>query len=569
MNINLYLKNAHVFNVYLKKFIYANIAISGNQFLYIGAEKTPTVPDKIIDLQGKYVVPGMIDCHMHIESSMAAPRTFMKGSVKNGVTTLIAEPHEIANVFGLEGIRAMAETLKAGPADVYIAIPSCVPSTNEMLETTGAVIDSATVKEMMRMDHVICLGEVMNGHDLLKGPDTRTSRLVKQVRAERPDFPLEGHLPRFLGWDLAQILFSGVGSDHTDQSLDTVKERIANGCFIQLQEKTLRSDIIRYLIDNNLFEHFAIVTDDTMPDAFIERGTLNFLVKKAMKLGMTPEQAIYAVTYTPACHMGLRDKGSIAPGKIADFAIIDDPCNFNILRTYCAGKEVYNHDTVEREKTDTSFPKHFYHSVHVPLLQEDSFCLSYNVAGNTKVRCRLLVVSRDTTFVKESTVELPVRNHQIDWENSPYNLAVVIERHGKNGGRGYALVGGSCLKRGAAATTYAHDHHNLLVIGQNKKDMTIAANTIIKNQGGYVAVLNDKIEAFAPLPIAGILSDQPLPVLGGQIKQVRQSLEQLGYEHNNVIMSLSTLSLPVSPFFKLTDRGIIDVQRQKIVPLMV
>ncbi|MGE1063159.1 amidohydrolase family protein [Megasphaera paucivorans] len=569
MQIDLLLKNAYVFNVYFKKFIVGNIAISGDKFLYIGIKKPPVIPKKVIDLSGRYIIPGLVDCHMHIESTMCAPRTFSNWVVKNGVTTLIAEPHEIANVFGLEGITAMAQSMKDGPADIYIAIPSSVPSTNACLETTGAEIGSDSVAAMLHMDKVICLGEVMNGHDIIAGPDTKTSRLVRQVKENAPKFPLEGHLPRFLDWDLAQILYNGVNSDHTDQTLETIRQRIAGGCFLQLQEKTIKPEFIQYLVEHNLFEHFAIVTDDTMPDSFMKRGHLNYLVKKAMKAGLTPEQAIYAATYTPARRMGLSDKGSIAPGKIADFVVLDDPRQFHVLATYCSGREVYRRNAVqEPEERDTSFPSHFYHSVHVTPRTEDNFTLHVEQETGS-VCCRILCVSNKTTFVQEETAVLPVKNHEICWEDSPYNLAVVFERHGKNGGCGYALVGGAAMKKGAAATTYAHDHHNLLVIGQTKADMMLAANTVIENQGGYAAAINNTVTAFAALPIAGILSDQPLDVLGKQIQGVTQSLQEWGYDHPNIIMSLSTLSLPVSPDIKVTDKGIIDVSKQKILPMIL
>ena len=568
VKIDWLLKNGNIYNVYLKKFIPCNLAISGKRFCYMGNDPLPIKPEHVRDLDGQYVIPGFIDCHMHIESTMAAPRTFMKGAVRNGVTTLIAEPHEIANVFGLAGIQAMAKTMQEGPCDVYIAIPSSVPSTNEQLETTGGVIDNDDVESLMHMDHVICLGEVMNCRDVIRDSHSKTSRLIRQIRAGRPDFSLEGHCPRFSGWELAQILMSGVNSDHTDQSLEGLKERLMNGMFVQLQEKSLKPEFISYIKENNLLEHMAIVTDDTMPDAFMERGHLNYLVKKAMHNGLTPEEAIYTATYTPARRMGLRDKGSIAPGKIADFVILSDLADLTVESTWCAGQEVYTKgDSWQEAERDTSFPKAFYHSVHVAPRTSDDFTLKAPIEEG-EVTCRILEVQEHTTFVKEGRAVLPVHHGEVDWEHSPYNLAIVWERHGKNGGHGTALVGGTAMTRGAAATTYAHDHHNLLVIGQTKEDMMAAANTVIANQGGYAVASEGVTKAFASLPIAGILSDRPLPVLGKQIQEVHRVLTDCGYRHDNVIMSLSTLSLPVSPFFKLTDKGIIDVRNAKIVPLI-
>lgn len=569
MKIDWLLKNGNIYNVYLKKFIPCNLAISGSRFCYMGNDPLPMEPEQVRDLGGKYVIPGFVDCHMHIESTMAAPRTFMKGAVRNGVTTLIAEPHEIANVFGLAGIQAMAKTMQDGPCDVYIAIPSSVPSTNEQLETTGGIIDNDDVEALMHMDHVICLGEVMNCRDIIRDSHSKTSRLIRQIRAGRPDFSLEGHCPRFSGWELAQILMNGVNSDHTDQSLEGLKERLMNGMFVQLQEKSLKPEFISYIKENHLLEHMAIVTDDTMPDAFMERGHLNYLVKKAMHNGLTPEEAIYTATYTPARRMGLRDKGSIAPGKIADFVILSDPASLSIESTWCAGREVYTKGAPwQEEERDTSFPEAFYHSVHVTPRTSGDFTLTAPIEEG-EVICRILEVQEHTTFVKEGQAVLSVHHGEIDWEHSPYNLAVVWERHGKNGGYGAALVGGTAMIRGAAATTYAHDHHNLLVIGQTKKDMMAAANTVITHQGGYAVACDGFTKSFAPLPIAGILSDRPLPVLGKQIQEVHRALTDCGYRSDNVIMSLSTLSLPVSPFFKLTDKGIIDVRNARIVPLII
>lgn len=569
MNIDVLLTNGQVYNSYLKKFVAGNIAVSGDRFSYVGTDALPIAPQRTIDLAGQYVIPGLIDCHMHIESTMCAPRTFMNGAARNGVTTLIAEPHEIANVFGLAGIRALMQTTQNGPCDVRIAIPSSVPSTNAALETAGAAIENDDVEALMHMEQVICLGEVMDCRSVLADAHSKTNRLIRQIQHGRPDFSIEGHCPRFVGWDLAQLLYRGIRSDHTDQSMEGLAARAANGMFIQLQGKTLKKEFLDYLMENRLSGRFALVTDDTMPDDFVRRGQLNHLVQRSIELGLAPEEAIYAATYAPAQHMGLRDKGAIAPGRIADFVVLSDLRAFAIESVWRAGAQVFARGTAwEEPERDTSFPAHFYHSVHLSPRTAEDFVLRAPIREGTAL-CRILAVQEHTTFVAEERAELPVRGGVIDWESSPYSLACVFERHGKTGGCGMALVGGTALTCGAAATTYAHDSHNLLVLGQTAADMQTAANTVIEAQGGFVTVRDGSVQAFAPLPIAGILSDRPLPVLGEQIAGVRRALTDCGYRHDNVIMSLSTLSLPVSPYFKLTDKGIIDVKKGAVAPLIL
>ena len=569
MHIDVLLTNGQIYNSYLKKFITGNLAVCGDRFAYVGMDELPLTPQRTVDLAGQYVIPGLIDCHMHIESTMCAPRTFMKGAARNGVTTLIAEPHEIANVFGLAGIRALMQSAQDGPCDVRIAIPSSVPSTNDTLETAGAAIENDDVEALMHMEQVICLGEVMNCREVIADAHAKTNRLIRQIQHGRPDFSIEGHCPRFVGWELAQLLYRGIRSDHTDQSLEGLAQRAANGMFIQLQEKTLKKEFLDYLMEHNLSGRFALVTDDTMPDAFMQYGQLNHLVRRSMELGLSPEEAIYAATYAPAQHMGLRDKGAIAPGRLADFVVLSDLRAFAIESVWRAGRQVFARGSVwEEPERDTSFPAHFYRSVHLGPRSPEDFVLRAPIAEGT-VLCRILEVQEHTTFVAEGQAELPVHGGVIDWESSPYNLACVFERHGKNGGCGMALIGGSALTRGAAATTYAHDSHNLLVLGQTAADMQAAANAVIEAQGGFAAAADGRVQAFAPLPIAGILSDCPLPVLGEQIAHVRRVLADCGYRHDNVIMSLSTLSLPVSPYFKLTDKGIIDVKKGAAAPLIL
>ncbi|MDY3974851.1 MAG: adenine deaminase C-terminal domain-containing protein [Veillonella caviae] len=576
MKCDLILKHGQVYNAYFKKFIEADVVIVDGKFFYIGDVSQHDFDGECLDVSGQYIVPGLIDCHMHIESSMTTPTWFAKEVLKHGVTTLIAEPHEIANVYGVEGIKTMLKDGEHCGVDVKLAIPSSVPSTSEELETTGGIIDEAEVRELLEHEQTICFGEVMNCRDLINDEQSKTRRLVSLCRTLRPELPIEGHCPAFMDLELAKILYQGVGADHTEQTPERMEARIQNGMFVQLQNKTLRQENIDYLKFNNLFEHFAIVTDDTMPHDFVNIGHLDALVRKAMGLGLTPEEAIYVTTYTPAKRMRLYDRGAIAPGLLADFIVLDSLDSFAINSVYRLGKLEYaktmkyeaDSAIVESIKAATeSLYAPYMNSVHVPELNADDFTVKAPIKEGT-VNCVLMKVQDGTTFIERQSVEVPVRNYELQWEETPYALACVIERHGKNGNRGFALVGGNALKRGAAATTYAHDHHNLLVLGQTKADMALAVNTVVAEQGGYIVVENEEILAFAPLKIAGILYNGPMTDLALDIQNVVNALHGLGYEHSNVIMSLSTLGLPVSPYVKVTDKGLIDVKKQCIIPLI-
>lgn len=569
MRVDLLLTNVHTYNSYCKQFLDADIAIVNGKFLYIGKQDVAKLqPEAVIDGQEGYVIPGLIDIHMHIESSMAAPLPFARELIKNGVTTIVAEPHEIANVFGIEGIKAMLDAGQHAPIDILFGVPSSVPSTNLEIETSGATIELADLAELLQEKKVVCLGEVMNYVDVVYKPDAKINRLIQYTQQIKPQLPLEGHCPRLLGLELARFIYAGVDSDHTQQTVIGMKERLLNGMFVEIQEKSLQPDIINFLIEQQMDEHFAFVTDDVMADSLMTHGHLNHIVKQAIHLGMRAEQAIYAATFTPARRMGLKDRGSISPGKRADFVLLDDVANFSVVSTYKDGKEVFHRDAQVIDQVQTGlFPKHFYHSVKLSPLNEDTFRLTVN--SMQSIVCRVMMVSNGTTFTRATTAEIAVQNGELDWENSPFCLIGIFERHGKNGNIGWGLVGGDVITNGAIATTYAHDHHNLLVIGRNKQDMMLAANTVIASQGGYCAVLDGSVIAKVNLPVAGILSEVPIAELGRQVQTIKAAMRQLGYQHNNPIMSLSTLSLPVSPELKITDNGLVTVNEQKLVPLFV
>lgn len=565
MELNLIIKDVKVFNAYFKKFIHANVAVLDDKFLYIGKEHNEDLCAKeVIDGKGMYMIPGLIDIHMHIESSMTTPNQLSQAIIQHGVTTIVADPHEIANVFGLEGIEAMINSNKQETVDVLYGIPSSVPSTSEKLETTGGTINVEDVLKLLKIDEICCLGEVMNFKDLINNESSLINQIIKEIKIKDPHMLIEGHCPKITGLDLAKFIYQGVDSDHTQQTVDTLKEKIQNGMFMEIQEKSMTEENIKYLVENNLYEHFCLVTDDVMAHK-LESGHLNKLVKKAIDMGMPKEMAIYVSTYTPARRMLLNDRGSIAPGKKADFILLKNIEDFDIESVYKNGKQVFS-GTVSYKQDTKSFPDHFYKSINLDYLSELDFEVSALI-NSGKVDCRIMKVKLNTTFTEEKKADLDVNLGKLQWQSSPYCLISVFDRHGKTKNKSFGLVTGSVIKEGAIATTYAHDHHNLMVMGQNAKDMAIATNWIIENQGGICVVNNGQVLAALELPVAGIISEERIDILGKKLKSVIDNMQKLGYEHHNEIMSFSTLSLPVSPSLKITDKGLINVSMQEIVSL--
>jgi len=570
VEVDLLIKNAKIYNSYFKKFLPGVMVVKGKKIYYIGE----TIPDQlqineIIDLQGKRIVPGLIDIHLHIESSMAAPKQFADELIKHGITTIVSEPHEIANTSGIAGIKAMLKAGQDAVVDIFYGIPSSVPSTSPNFETTGGKIALPELQELLNEEKVICLGEVMNNRAVVNDEqDAEINNLLAYLDQNRPNYIREGHIPSLLGVDLAHFVYRGIDSDHTLQTVERLKERILNGVFVEIQEKSMLPEIINYIKDNNLFERIAFVTDDVMADTLVEEGHLDKLIRKAVQMGITLEDAIYMAAYTPAQRMRLYDRGSLAPGKRADFIILAEKEIFLPERVYAAGKEVYRFANSKQEsKYKRAFPESFYRSIQLkPLTEKD---LSVKVRnGKESARCRVMMVQNDTTYTEVDLVELGVSDDSLNWEKSSCNLAAVFARYGTTSSA-KGLISGSTIKKGAVATTYAHDHHNLYLIAENRKDGLIAANWVIEHQGGYCVVRDGKIIAAVELPVAGILSEKPMPELAAQIAKIRAALIELGYDHYNPIMSLSTNTLPVSPALKITDKGLIAVNEMEIVDLVV
>jgi len=329
----------------------------------------------------------------------------------------------------------------------------------------------------------------------------------------------------------------------------------------------LSEELVETIKENNLYESIALITDDTMPDHLII-GQLNLIVKEAIRLGMPPQKAIYIATHTPARRMNLTDRGAIAPGKIADFVVLENIEEFKIIDVYKNGKRC-NKEDISKDKPDYTklFPKHFYNSVHCKMATREDFEILVEKPCSF-VEANVIQIAEFGTFTKRLTKKLEVKDGKVCWQEAGLSLITIFERHGRNGNISHGLIENALIKDGAVATTWSHDSHNLLILGNSLEDMIKSQNYIVENQGGYCVATQGEIIANAYLRVGGILSDAPLEEVADQIKNVRSAMEDLGYKNNNVIMSISTLGLLVSPELKISDKGLFEVKTQTFVHLI-
>lgn len=579
--VDLLLQGGLYYNSFLKQFRPADIWINDDKILYVDENKDGTEELKAretLDISDKWLVPGFIDSHMHIESSMITPARFGERMASCGVTTIVAEPHEIANVAGVEGIRAMIAAGEDAPIDIYYGIPSSVPATNEDLETTGGTMTAKDMEALLDEDEVVCVGEVMNYREIIRPNRLEISKFIDYLKTVRPHFPIEGHCPQLEGLDLAKFLAVGIGSDHTEHDIEGFRQRFLMGMFVQIQEKTLSQELLDLIEELNVYEQFAFVTDDVMPDTLYRVGHLDHVIRRAIELGLKPEQAFYNASLTPARRMNLTDRGAIAPGKLADLLVLTDPETIVIDRVYKRGQCIFIEGEEARAKEGvkaSTFPHSFNHSIKLgpvtPAMFKNAGISEMDLASKTQVKVRVMQINNGTTKTTEVYRTLPIVSGQIIWEDSDLLLAASIERYGKEGSIGFGFVTGDCHKRGAIATSYAHDNHNVLVAGKSTEAMALAVNRLIELQGGWVVTdhSGEEILEELPLPVGGIMADRPIEEVGEKTEQVRKAIESLGYRHYNPFMSFGTLSLAVSPALKLTNKGLIDVKKGLIVPLVV
>jgi len=573
MKIDCLLTDGEVFNVYLKKWITADVAILDGKILFVGnASSVDFEPVKRISCQGGALIPGFIDIHMHIESSFLTPLNFARAVVARGTTTIVSEPHEMANVLGVEGIKGMIGAGERAPIDIFYGIPSSVPSTNSELETTGGEIGLEEIKTLLNdeQDKIICLGEVMNYTDLMQLRECRAMDFVRYMREHYPFLAVEGHVPSIKGFELSKVLFTGVDSDHCMQNPEGLEDRLRMGMFVELQESSITKETMAVLKNLGCDGRFSLVTDDVPPDKLTKAGHLDLLIKLAVEKGLPFESAIIAATLSPAGRMGFRDRGAIAPGKIADIVFLHKRSEgLPITWVMKKGEIVYSSasNLSEPVSFDKSFSDKFYRTINTLPIEEKLFHIEPPIKDGYQ-RCRVIEKNPANTSTKEIFVDVPVKEGGLMWRDVGLNMVAVINRYG---GNSYALglVGGNVIRGGAFASSYAHDHHNLLVIGDNARDMAAAANWVVKSQGGMVFVSKGEAEACLHLPIGGLLSENCVQEVAQASAAVKDALINHGFKSTNPIMSICTITLPVSPALKITDKGLVNTLKVQTVPLFV
>jgi adenine deaminase len=546
------LKNARVVNVFTGDIEETHIAIVYSRIVGLGDYQAR----EVVDLGGRYVCPGFIDAHVHIESAMVPPNEFARAVVPRGTTTVVTDPHEIANVLGLEGIRYMLDMAKYNPLSVYVMAPSCVPSTD--METTGAALYWYDLQALQHEPYVLGLGEMMNFPGVVNGvPEVLDKLRAFQGRVK------DGHAPGLQGKALMAYTTANIGSDHECTTVEEARQKLGLGMFVFLREATNAHNLRDLLpvVTRHTNRRICFCTDDRLPADLLDEGHIDHMVRVAIAEGIDPVTAIRMATLNPSEYFHLHDQGAIAPARRADMVVFSDLQAPRAEMVYRDGKLVAQDGKVipwERPKRPTVLRS----SMNVDWNQ-----VNFSIAANGR-RVRVIGLIPDQIITEHLVEELPTRDGEVVADPGRGILKMaVIERHLATGNVGLGFVKGLGLKKGAIASTVAHDHHNIVVAGADDESMFSAVQAIAATRGGMAAAYGDTVLAQLPLPIAGLMSDQPIETVRRQMDEVLAAARQLGSSLHSPFMALSFLALPVIPSLKLTDQGLVDVDKFELVSL--
>lgn len=544
---DLVLKNAKYLNVFSNEFLCGDIAVANGLIAGVGKYDGKTE----IDVSGKLVLPGFIDAHIHLESSMVTPAEFAKAVVAHGTTTVITDPHEITNVMGIDGVEYMIQASQNLPIDVHFMMPSCVPATD--IDESGAELDCKDIDLYLDNKKVLGLAEMMNYVGVINGDKNVLSKIVTSQAHHKK---IDGHAPELSGNDLNAYIAAGVYSDHECSTFENALEKLRKGQFIMIREGTAAHNLkaLMPLLTQQYYSRCMFATDDKHPSDLLYGGHIDYIVKQALKNGADPIVALKTATHHAARYFLLNNKGAIASGYLADIVVVDNLEDFNVETVFKCGKLVF-----DGEVKDFSAP-----TVDEKLAEKcfDTFHLDSVTPSSFKVDGKLGLIGLVGG-------ELLTRNlgtaDKIDVENDILKIAC-IERHKGTNHIGVGYVKGYSLKSGAVATSVAHDSHNIITVGCNDDDIAVAVNAIKDSKGGIAVVENGKIKALLELPIAGLMSDEPLTTVNEKLENAKLSAYELGADKSiDPFMTLSFLSLPVIPSLRITTKGVFDAENWKML----
>lgn len=549
---DLVIHNVRLVNVLAGEIHPAAIAI----YQGVVAALCPLPAKQELDGGGAYAAPGFIDGHVHIESSLLTPSQFARAVLPHGTTTVIADPHEIANVWGLKGIDYMLTSSADLPLDIYFMLPSCVPATH--LEKSGAELDAASLQPYLQQPRVLGLAEMMNYPGVLSADSAVLEKI--ELAYERI---IDGHAPLLSGKSLAAYCAAGISSDHESSNLTEAREKLRNGLFLMIREGSAARNLLDLLplVTPTNACRTGFVTDDRHPDMLMDEGHIDSMIKKSVHWGLDPVIAIQMATINTARHFGLKRHGAIAPGYQADIVLFSDFSDMHIQKVFKQGRLVAEDYHLVSALPPDSTPS--VSSLNLAPLNRADFKIK---AEGDRVHVIGIVPGQIVT--QKIVCAAPIVDGWLVSDPAQDLLKlVVIERHRATGRMGKALVKGVGLQQGALASTVAHDSHNLIAVATNDDDLYLAVQVLRDLGGGQVVVSQGRVLAQLPLPVAGLLSTQPLEIVRRDSDQLKQAARRLGCKLDDPFMTLSFLALPVIPELKLTDLGLIDVQQFKPISL--